>query len=212
MAHNPARVVSDEVLRFGRSASPRLGANYMAKDDEEETERLAMEFDQLLEKQRNELGIDEGVRIAGLSPEEDRFIENILLKADPNDSGDRQHIRKILLRLLLAIRNLHKESLNRKYGEEQKQKSYKSNRSFAVQFLLVVGALLAFLTFRHTDITVDPSDGSVFATESSWWGIVTKHRAIKWMTTTDDEGPAWMTKGKDGKWYPYLVENEMIEE
>ena len=178
----------------------------MPPDNDEEIDGLAQEYDRFLEKQRNEFGIDEFVKIAGLSPEQDRFIEDLLLNPHPNESENNQQFGKLLVRLLLAIQRLHQENLNIKYREEQEQKKRKSNRIFAVQFFVVAGVIIALLTFRHTEFTADPGDGSVFAIESSWWGFVKKHREIKWITTDDYDSPGWMARGEDGKWYLYMVE------
>ena len=145
-------------------------------------------------------------------PDEERFIEDLVLNPDPKERGSKQQIRKLLVRLLLAIQLLNKDNLTLKYREEQTPKKYKSSRALVAQFFIVLLAMTAFLTFHHTEITVDPSDGSIFATESSWWGIIKKHREIKWMKTDDYDDPGWMAKGKNGKWYLYIAENKDIGE
>ena len=75
--------------------------------------------------------------------------------------------------------------------------------------LLYLACILVFiglLTFRDLDITVDPTDGSVIAIESRWWGIVKNEREIRWMKTADYSSPGWMAKDQSGRWCLYITE------
>jgi len=86
----------------------------------------------------------------------------------------------------------------------------RSRRSAAITLLALAGIALAYcaiLTFASTEITVDPNSESVSAIESRWWGLAKKERELRWIQPKGFELPAWMVRGPDGQWYPYIVED-----
>ena len=65
----------------------------------------------------------------------------------------------------------------------------------------------AALAFSGSYTTVDPVSPEVLYVETSWWGLRSEERVIKWMSNPEYRSPAWMTRGRDGKWHPFIREN-----
>ncbi|MFZ5447341.1 MAG: hypothetical protein ACOZFS_01725 [Thermodesulfobacteriota bacterium] len=98
---------------------------------------------------------------------------------------------------------LIQELEQRRTEAEKYRKSYKT-MSWIVIFTII---FLAVLKFNNYEITVDPYSNKVIAISSTCWGIKKVYREIKWVKTNEYELPAWMTKDKEGKWYPYIFED-----
>ncbi|MBH0198757.1 MAG: hypothetical protein HP497_04950 [Nitrospira sp.] len=183
----------------------------MSQGEDDEIDRLAENYGQVLETQRRELGLDEFIKIVPLSCDQQHLVEDILLIPDPQGIENRSKIRELLVPILTTFHSLRNIIATLNNNEVQKQRERRSNRVLAVLPLVISVAMIATLTFRHAEITVYTDDDSVFLIESSWWGLEKKHREIKWMESEDD-GSGWMVRDEDGSWRLYLIDRDFFSE
>lgn len=73
---------------------------------------------------------------------------------------------------------------------------------YFLTFVLIIG----IPTFKCHTITVDPNSPQVFSVKKTWWGLKEKEIEIIWMKAPGYDYEAWCAKGKDGGWYPYIIE------
>lgn len=102
-----------------------------------------------------------------------------------------------------------RDDLARQLSRKSKEASkYKDGYYTVIIFAAIILAFIAILKFKSFEIVVSPESKEVIAISSSWWGLKTTEREIKWMKTDGYDFPGWMTKGKDGNWYLYLIEDD----
>jgi hypothetical protein len=78
--------------------------------------------------------------------------------------------------------------------------------------ILFFAVMIAILTADSTAISLDPYENRIVAIESRWWRLSKRERELRWMKNGEDENSRWMAKGDDGKWYPYIVEDNTVTE
>lgn len=71
---------------------------------------------------------------------------------------------------------------------------------------LFLAVFVAPATFSGQEITVEVDDGTVWHTQTTWWGLARTKREIRWMQTPDYDFPAWMARDSSGAWYVFLTD------
>ena len=105
-----------------------------------------------------------------------------------------------------------RDILARQLSQKSKEASkYKDGYYTIIVFAIVVLAFIAILKFKNFEIAVSPESKEILAISSSWWSLKITEREIKWMKPDGYDFPGWMTKGKDGQWYLYLIEDDRPE-
>ncbi|MFH2064210.1 MAG: hypothetical protein ABIK15_03295 [Pseudomonadota bacterium] len=105
-----------------------------------------------------------------------------------------------------------RDDLALKLSQKTKDASkYKDGYYTVILFVAVFLVLIAILKFKNFEIVVSPESKKVIAISSSWWGLKTTEREIRWMKIDGYDSPGWMTKGKDGRWYLYLLDDDHPE-
>ncbi len=136
-------------------------------------------------------------KATSLSWQEGEAVEKFVFA--PSEEMSQQEIKSLrsaILRIFIAVRGFidYKHNVKRKRGD--------LIGIFVIFFIII--SVLAIDKFRGNQITVDVIDESVYAIESTWWGLSKKYIEIKWMQAKGYDAPGWMARDKNNQWYLYI--------
>jgi hypothetical protein len=155
-----------------------------------------------------ETGIDEElVKLASMHDKERNALEHFLFHSKNAPETEVSHLWAAIVRLLLLARSLHSQNISLEIKVSGYLRDKKKQTHSMVAMLLVAVGIIGVLTFNDFRITVEPYDNSVIAIKTSWWGLVSKERQIKWMRPSGYDLHGWMTKDANGEWYLYIRED-----
>jgi len=73
---------------------------------------------------------------------------------------------------------------------------------------LVFVLIVLPLTYSKSFFEVETDEPKVYYVKSSFWGLSKWQTEIRWMRAPGYDYDAWCAKGKTGKWYPLLLDND----
>jgi hypothetical protein len=155
-----------------------------------------------------EYEIDEDLfKLSAMGNKERNALKNFLVNSKNGTEIETLCLWAAVARIILLARSLHSQNiaLERKIGSFLRDNKKQSH--FIITILILLVMFFGIATFRDFKITVEPYENSVVAINTSWWGLVSKAKEIKWMQPSGYDSPGWMAKDEKGEWYLFIKED-----